>query len=157
MKVAVISLVLALAAYGSFAADFRKTSWLMSRDEVAATENGMPTSEVAYAGQLQLTFRTQLAGGTGSITYVFESDKLFAASYSFPNDDKKQVFASLRDSLSSSYGPPSLRLDGMLGWRLDRSEIALLYLPDNSCHLAYWEKGYFARINNLATSADKPN
>jgi hypothetical protein len=42
-----------------------------------------------------------------------------------------------------------------VGWRLERTEVALTYLPNKTCYVAFWEKTYFARMNNLGPAGDK--
>lgn len=42
---------------------------------------------------------------------------------------------------------PGRRGAMLVGWRLERSEIALTLLTKNTCYVAFWEKAYFARMN----------
>jgi len=151
-----LAAALLLAAYGSFGADFRKASWLMTRDQVIASEDARVDSEREFAGQQQLVFRAQLNGHSGSVTYLLEDNQLRAASYNFRNDDDRQMYSYMKSFLTGAYGKPAIQKDQMVGWRLDRTEIALTYLPSKACYVAFWEKEYFARINNLDPSGEKP-
>jgi hypothetical protein len=146
-----------LAACSLFAADFRKASWLMTQDQVIASEDANIDSEMEFAGQLQLVFHTQVIGHSGAITYLLENNKLRSATCSFRNDEKRQVYAYMKDQLTGKYGDPSVQKGDMVGWRLERTEIALTYLPNKSCYVAFWEKAYFARINNLHPAGDSPS
>jgi hypothetical protein len=154
---ALLSAAFLLAACSLFAADFRRASWLMTRDQVVASEDANVDSEMRFAGQVQLVFRTQMSGHSGAITYLLENNQLRSASYSFRGDEKRQVYAYMKDLLTGKYGTPSVVKGDMVGWRLERTEIALTYLPNKSCYAAFWEKAYFARINNLASSGDSPS
>jgi hypothetical protein len=156
LRRALLSAALVLAAYGAFAADFRRTSWLMTREQIIAAEDARVDSEMQFAGQQELVFRAQVNGHSGSITYLLEDNQLRAASYNFRNDENRQVYGFMRDLLTGKYGKPAIQKDEMVGWRLERTEIALTYLPNKSCYVAFWEKAYFARINNLSPAGDKP-
>jgi hypothetical protein len=152
---ALVPVVLFLAACGSFAADFRKTTWLMSREQIIAAEGGNVDSETDFAGQHELVFRALVNGHSGAATYLLENNQLRAASYNFRNDEDRQVYGYMKDFLTGKYGKPSLQKDEMVGWRLERTEIALAYLPNRTCYVAFWEKTYFARMNNLGPAGDK--
>jgi hypothetical protein len=156
-RCALLSAALLLAASSLFAADFRKTSWLMTREQVVASEDGNLDSEMEFAGQQQLVFRTAISGHSGAITYLLENNQLRSASYNFRNDDSRQVYGYMKDLLTGKYGKPSVQKGDMVGWRLERTEIALTYLPNKSCYVAFWEKAYFARINNLTTAGESPS
>jgi hypothetical protein len=155
LRAALLPAVFFLAAYCSFADDFRKTSWLMTRDQIIASEDTQVDSEMEFAGQQQVVFRALVKGHSGSITYLLENNQLRAASYNFGNDERRQIYSYMKDSLTTRYGKPSIHKDEMLGWRLERTEIALTYLPNKSCYVAFWEKAYFARLNNLSPSGDR--
>jgi hypothetical protein len=157
VRCALLSAALFLSAYASFAADFRRTSWLMSRDQIVAAEGGGVDSETEHAGQQQLVFKALVNGHSGSITYLLEHNQLRAASYNFRNDENRQVYSYMKDFLTSRYGQPTLKKDDMVGWRLERTEIALTYFPNKSCYVAFWEKAYFARMNNLGPAGDTPS
>jgi hypothetical protein len=129
----------------------------MTREQIIASEDANVDSEMEFAGQQQLVFRAQVNGHSGSITYLLENSQLRAASYSFRNDENRQVYAYMKDLLTGKYGKPALQKNDMVGWRLERTEIALTYLPNKSCYVAFWEKAYFARINNLNPAGDKPS
>jgi hypothetical protein len=157
LRRAVLAAALVLVAYSVSAADFRKTSWLMTREQIIAAEEANVDSEVEFAGQQQLVFRAQVNGHSGSITYLLENNQLRAASYSFRNDENRQVYAYMKDFLTGKYGKPAIQKDEMVGWRLEKTEIALTYLSNRSCYVAFWEKAYFARINKLSPAGDTPS
>ena len=127
----------------------------MTKEQIVAAEDGNVDSETEFAGQQQLVFRARVNGHSGSITYLLENNQLRAASYNFRNDENRQVYLYMKDLLTSTYGQPTLQKDEMVGWRLERTEIALTYFPNKSCYVAYWEKAYFARMNNLSPTGDK--
>ena len=151
MRNALIAALVLLAAQALAAADFRSTSWLMTRDQVTAAEGdpGIPMSD--QSGRQQILFKTYVDGRSCSITYYFENDALVSASYSFRADINREAYESMRKRITGGYGAPSVEKDTMLAWRLPRTEIALAWLPDKSCYVVYWEKDYFARINGLAS------
>ena len=129
----------------------------MTREQIIAAEDANVDSEMEFAGQQQLVFRAQVKGHSGSITYLLENNQLRAASYNFRNDENRQVYSFMKDLLTSKYGQPTLQKDQMVGWRLERTEIALTYLSNKSCYVAFWEKAYFARMNNLSPAGDTPS
>jgi hypothetical protein len=145
-------LVFLLLAYSSFALEFRKSSWLMTSDEVIASETARIVSETYQSGQQQIVFRTQVSGFPATITYILENDKLFSASCTFKRDPNRKAFNAMLQELIDQKGKPSFEKDNLVGWRLERTEIALAHLPDGTSYAAYWEKQYFARINNLGGS-----
>jgi len=126
----------------------------MTREQVIASEDADVDSELQFGGQLQLVFHARLDGHYGSITYILENNQLRAATYSFRNDEKRQVYSYMKDFLTNTYGKPAFQEDAIVGWRLERSEVALAYLPDKFCYAAFWEKAYFARMNNLSATGD---
>ncbi|MGA2639406.1 MAG: hypothetical protein ABSG21_00725 [Spirochaetia bacterium] len=136
-------------AYSSFALEFRNTSWLMTGEEVIASEAGSVVSYLSLPGQQQIVFRTFVNGFPATITYVLENNKLLSASYTFKKDLDRKAFDSMKQELISKNGKPAFEKESLVGWRLDRTEIALAHLPDGTSYAAYWEKSYFARINNL--------
>jgi len=150
-RVVVVSAFL-LVAYGSFALEFRNTSWLMTKEEVIASESGRVISELSLPGQQQIVFQTLVHGFPATITYILENDKLLSASYSFKRDLDCKAFDSMKQELISQNGNPTFEKENLVGWRLQRTEIALAHLPDGTSYAAYWEKAYFARINNLAAT-----
>ena len=152
MKRIVVPLAFFLLAYGSFALEFRKSSWLMTSDEVIASETARIVSETYQSGQQQIVFRTQVSGFPATITYILEKDKLLSASCTFTRDSSRKAFNAMLQDLIDQKGKPSFERDNLVGWRLERTEIALAHLPDGTSYAAYWEKEYFARINNLAGS-----
>jgi len=139
----------------ALAFDFRSVSWMMSRDQVVAAENLSIVSENGFGGQQELSYQTSLNGFAGSLSYTLENDRLVAASFSFPTDNHGELFRYLKGTLIRQYGPPSFQSDRLIGWRMNRTEIALAFLSGRICHLSYWEKSYFARINNLSVSASR--
>ena len=129
----------------------------MTREQIVATEDGNLDSEMEFGGQQQLIFRARVSGRSGAVTYLLENNQLRAASYNFRNDENRQVYAYMKELLTRSYGNPSVQKGEMVGWRLERTEIALTYLPDKACYVAFWEKAYFAKINNLNIAGDPPS
>jgi hypothetical protein len=149
-----ILLILALCAVAGtlFAAEFRNATWLMSKEEVVKSEPGLFVSELNLPGQQQIVFRALVNGITAIITYILENDKLISASYTFRRDLDRAAFDAMRKDLVGRDGDPAFEKDNILGWRLDRSEIALAHLRDNTTQVSYWEKSYFAKINRLSDS-----
>jgi hypothetical protein len=129
----------------------------MTREQILASEDGNLDSEMEFAGQQQLVFHAQVSGHSGAVTYLLENNQLRAASYNFRNDENRQAYAYMKDLLTGAYGKPSVQKGEMVGWRLERTEIALTYLPNKSCYVAFWEKAYFAKINNLNHAGDPPS
>jgi hypothetical protein len=155
VRKALFSLLVLVAAQSLAAADFRGTSWLMSRDEVAASE-GTPGIPVADEnGRQQVLFKTSVDGKSCSITYSFENDALVSASYSFRADLNREAYESMKKRITGGYGAPAMEKGDMLAWRLPRTEIALTWLPDKSCYVVYWQKEYFARINGLTSTESR--
>jgi hypothetical protein len=152
LKRIVIALLFSFLAYGSFALEFRKSTWMMSRDEVIASESGRAVSETYQSGQQQIVFRTLVSGFPATIIYILENDKLLSGSCTFRRDKDSKAFAAMKQELTGQNGPPSFEKPNLVGWRLQRTEIALAHLPDGTSYAAYWEKEYFARINNLTGS-----
>ena len=154
MKKAFIAVVFLILSYSSFALEFRKTSWLMTKEQVIASETGRVVSELSLPGQQQIVFRTMVNGFPATITYLLENDKLLSASYTFKRDMDRAAFDAMKQELTAKNGKPSFEKDDLVGWRLNKTEIALAHLKDGTTYAAYWEKTYFARINNLAGSGD---
>ena len=152
MTKVVIAALIFLVAQALSAVDFRSTSWLMTRDQVTASEKGAGTSVSDPSGRQQISFKTTVDGKSCFLTYYFENDSLVSASYSFRADGEREVYEAMRRKISALHGAPSVQKESMLAWRLPRTEIALTWLPDKSCYIVYWEKEYFARINGLASS-----
>ncbi len=121
----------------------------MTQEEVIASETGSVVSELSLPGQQQIVFRTVVNGFPATITYILENDRLLSASYTFKRDLDRKAFSSMKQDLASRNGKPAFEEENLVGWRLAKTEIALAYLPDGSSYVAYWEKAYFARINNL--------
>jgi hypothetical protein len=157
LKRVVIVLAFLTIAYGSFALEFRKTSWLMSKEEVIASEGGRVISELSLPGQQQVVFRSLVHGFPATITYILENDRLLSASYTFKRDLDRQAFDAMKQELTSQNGSPAFEKEDLVGWRLQKTEIALAHRPDGSSYVAYWEKAYFARINNLAADGTAKN
>jgi hypothetical protein len=59
----------------------------------------------------------------------------------------------MKGDLTKRNGMPSFERKELVGWRLEKTEIALTHLSDGTTYVAYWEKSYFARMNNLGTSS----
>jgi hypothetical protein len=147
-KVFIASAILFLSC-NAFALEFRNTSWLMSKEEVIASETSRIVSELSLPGQQQVVFRTLVNGFPATITYLLEDDKLLSASCTFKRDLDRAAFEAMKQDLTIKNGKPTFEKENLLGWRLQRTEIALAHLPDGTSYAAYWEKSYFARINNL--------
>ncbi|HET6451440.1 MAG TPA: hypothetical protein VFI08_09015 [Spirochaetia bacterium] len=143
------ALLVSLAATAG-AQEFRKTSWLMNREQVIASEGASLVSETDLKGnQQQVVFQSYLGGFPVMITYLLENDALLSASYTFRRDADRSAWAAMKQDLVTKNGPPSFEQENLLGWRLPKTEIALAHLKDGTTYVAYWEKSYFARINNL--------
>ena len=149
MKKAFTAIAFLILAFNVFALEFRNTSWLMTKDEVIASETGRIVSELNLPGQHQVVFRTLVNGFPATITYLLEDDKLLSASYTFKRDLDRAAFDAMKQELTGKNGKPTFEKENLLGWRLQRTEIALAHLPDGTSYAAYWEKTYFARLNNL--------
>ncbi len=149
MRRVITAIIIVFLACSAFASDFRKTSWLMSREQVQASEDGRLVTERDIAGQQEVIYRARFEGYEGSVTYVLENDKLLSASYNYPKDDTRTVFSHMKESLTRQFGAPSLQTDSLAVWRSERTEVALTYRGEKACYVAFWEKGYFARINRL--------
>jgi hypothetical protein len=144
-------------ANGCFALEFRNTSWLMTGVDVIASETSRAVSEASYSNQRQIVFRSVVNGYTATITYLLEDDKLLSASYTFTKDLSSRAFEAMKKDLLVKNGVPSVQTDTLLAWRLAKTEIALTHLTDGTTQAGYWEKSYFARINNLDTPQSSPN
>jgi hypothetical protein len=149
VKKTLVVCALLFLAESSFALEFRNTTWLMTKDEVVKSENGLFVSELSLPGQQQIVFRALVSGLPATITYILEHDKLISASLSFRRDVDHAAFNAMKQELVGRNGVPSFEKESLVGWRLERSEIALAHLRDGTTHVSYWEKSYFARINNL--------
>jgi hypothetical protein len=150
MKRALALPALLLAAAGAFGQEFRATTWLMSRDQVIASEGTRAVSERTQRGQQQVVFRTYVDGLPVTITYTLENDALLSASYTFARDVDRRAWVAMMQDLTGKRGPPSFEQENLAGWRLQKTEIALAHLKDGTTYVAYWEKSYFARMNRLA-------
>jgi hypothetical protein len=140
-----------LLTAGAFAQEFRKTSWLMSKEQVIASEGASLVSELDLDGnQQQVIFQSSLVGFPVTITYLLQNDELLSASYTFRRDLDRAAWDAMRQDLQARNGPPTFEQENLVGWRLPKTEIALAHLKDGTTYVAYWEKKYFARINNLA-------
>ncbi len=154
MKRLALAAALLFAAASAFPQEFRGTTWLMTHDQVVATESLRVTSESRVNGQQQIVYQTYLDGFTVTLTYLLENDALLSASYTFRRDVDRRAWVAMMQDLTEKYGPTAFEQENLAGWRLPKTEIALAHLKDGTTHVAYWEKSYFARINHL--SADKP-
>lgn len=137
-------LAVCTAAWGL---EFRGTTWLMTRDQVVASESGPIVAECAVQDQREIEYRSQLYGQSAVITYNLESDKLLSASYAFRKDLDHSAYDALRRDITSRSGPPAFEKDNLVVWRLERTEVALTHRSDGTTFVAFWEKSYFARIN----------
>jgi len=150
LKKFVLPLALLCLAFSSFAQDFRATTWLMTKTQVIDTEKTRVISEESFAGQQQLVFQSLVYGFSATITYLLVDDRLLSASYTFRKDADRSAFDAVSKDLIGKYGPATLQKGTLLGWRLDKTEIALTHLADGTTQAGFWEKSYFARINGLA-------
>ena len=153
MKRTIAAILFILSTFACFALEFRNTSWQMTRENVIASELGRAISETNVEGQQQIVYRTHKNEFVGNITYMLEKNRLLSASYSFKNDKAMQVFNIMNKELANQYGKPYFQAGKLVVWRLEHTEIALTHLPDNTCYVAYWEKAYFALMNNKNESA----
>ena len=149
MKKTFTAFAFLILAFNAFALEFRNTSWLMTKEEVIASETGRIVSELNLPGQHQVVFRTLVNGFPATITYLLENDKLLSASCTFKRDLDRAAFDAMKQELTRKNGKPTFEKENLAGWRLPRTEIALAHLPDGTSYAAYWEKTYFARLNNL--------
>ncbi len=122
----------------------------MTREEVIASETGPVVSELSLPGQRQILFRALVNGFPATITYLLENNQLLSASCNFKRDFDHKAFDAMKLDLTGRNGKPAFEKENLVGWRLVKTEIALAHLPDGTSYAAYWEKSYFARINNLA-------
>jgi len=154
VRVPVAAVALLLAASSAGAQEFRGTNWLMSRDQVIATETIRVVSETTQQGQQQVVYQTYVDGFSVTLTYLLENDALLSGSYTFKRDVDRRAWVAMMQDLAKKYGPPAFEQDNLAAWRLPKTEIALAHLKDETTYLAYWEKSYFAHINHL--SEEKP-
>jgi hypothetical protein len=152
LRKAALAIIFVFCACSLFASDFRKTSWLMTKEQVLASEDGTIVTERNVAGQQEVVYRARFEGYEGSVTYVLENDRLLAASYNYKKDETRKVYSHMKESLTRQYGKPAVQTDSLAVWRSERTEIALAYRAEKTCYVAFWEKGYFARINKLTTA-----
>ena len=150
MRRAIASAALLFAACAAFGQEFRGTSWLMSKDEVMASESIRALSESTQKGQQQVVYQTYVDGFPVTLTYLLENDALLSASYTFKRDVDRRAWVAMMQDLTQKDGPPAFEQDNLAAWRLPKTEIALAHLKDGTTQVAYWEKSYFARINHLA-------
>jgi hypothetical protein len=152
LKKAFAALLFLCLAYGSFALEFRKTSWMMTEAEVIASESTRVVSEQTVANQRQVVFQSVVNGYSATITYLLEDNKLLSASYTFKRDASRTAYNAMKKDLTAANGIASFQKDDLLGWRLPKTEIALTHLSDGTTYAAFWEKAYFGRINNLTAA-----
>jgi len=152
-RAAAVAAALLLAAAGACAQEFRGTTWLMSKDQVMATENLRAVSESSQKGQQQVVYQTYVDGFPVTLTYLLDNNALLSASYTFRRDTDRRAWVAVMQDLTQKYGATSFEQDNLAGWRLPRTEIALAHLKDGTTYVGYWEKSYFARINHLSEAA----
>jgi hypothetical protein len=150
LRITVAAILFIFSTSASFGMDFRNTSWQMSRGDVIASEIGRPISETNVANQQEIVYTIFINDVAGKITYLLKNDRLLSASYSFKNDQSMQVFNIMNKELINKYGKPNFQSGKLVVWRLEKTEIALTHLPDNTCYVAYWEKAYFAQTNQMS-------
>jgi hypothetical protein len=150
MRRAWFVLILVSLASTAFAQEFRRTSWLMSKEQIIASEGGSLVSELDLKdNQQQVVFQSYVYGFPVTITYLLQNDALLSASYTFRRDRDRAAFDMMKKDLVGKNGAPAFEQDNLAGWRLPKTEIALAHLKDGTTYVAYWEKSYFARLNNL--------
>jgi hypothetical protein len=154
VKRLLVAAALLSVAWGSFAAEFRNTTWMMSEQQVSDSEDTRMVSALTLGTTRQLVFQTKVGGFPVTITYTLENGKLLSASMSFHDDADGAAFGAMKKALVGKNGTPAFQKADLIAWRLERTEIALSRLPDGTTYVAYWEKAYFARINNLAPAGD---
>jgi hypothetical protein len=147
LRTLLVAAALVFLCCSVFALEFRKSSWMMTRDEVVASEPGRAVSEKAVQGRQQIVYRTAVGGIPATVTYTLENDRLLSASYTFKRDLARKAFDYMRQDLESQKGAPSFTGENLVGWRLENTEIALAHFSDGTSYVAYWEKEYFARMN----------
>ena len=152
MKKALSTIALLCLASTAFALDFRATTWLMTKAQVIDSESTRVVSERSFPGLQELVFKSLVNGFTATITYVLENNRLLSGSYAFQKDTSRSAFEAAKKDLIAKYGAASFQTSDLLGWRLEKTEIALAHLPDGITHADFWEKSYFARINGLAAA-----
>jgi hypothetical protein len=123
---------------------------MMSRDEVVASEPGRVLSERDLPDQRQIVYRTLIAGIPATITYTLENNKLLSASYTFRRDADRKAYTFMRQDLATQNGAPVFEKEDLVGWRTEKTEIALAHLSDGTSYVAFWEKEYFLRMNRTA-------
>ncbi len=146
---AFLAFTLLFAAGSAAAQEFRGTTWLMSKNQVIASESARVVSELSQKGQQQVVFKTFVDGLSATITYILENDALLSASYTFARDVDRRAWVAMMQDLTDKNGPPAFEQENLAGWRLPKTEIALAHLRDGTTYAAYWEKSYFAKINHL--------
>jgi hypothetical protein len=129
---------------------------MMTRDEVVASEPGRVLSERVMPDQLQIVYKTLVNGIQATITYTLENDKLLSGSYTFRRDASRKAFDIMRQDLVTRNGAPAFERGDIVGWRLEKTEIALAHLSDGTSYVAFWEKEYFRRLNRMAGVSDIP-
>ncbi|MGA2478602.1 MAG: hypothetical protein ABSG63_07625 [Spirochaetia bacterium] len=129
---------------------------MMTRDEVIASEQGRVISEKVMPDQSEIVFRTQVGGMPATITYILENDKLLSGSYTFRRDISRKAFDFMRQDLVTQNGAPAFEKGDLVGWRLEKTEIALAHFADGTSYVAFWEKDYFRRMNKTAGMGDIP-
>ncbi len=105
MKKMTLTTFLALVlAVPSFAGDFRKAEWGMTKEQVKAIEKEEPLQS---RGESLLKYKTQIMGLEGHIYYYFEKDRLRHGSYDFisvPESGCSEIFDELVEKISKKYG-----------------------------------------------------
>ena len=87
---------------------FRKTTWGMSREQVKASEDGVPTGEMPEV----ITYRGEVEGIPVIVGYLFDGDKLIKAgylmqgSYEDPNSYISD-YNKVKDFLINEHGTPA--------------------------------------------------
>ena len=157
MKKQLLLLVLLLAAYSLFAADFRKVSWFMSKQQVIEAEGRSDYKETGPSPLCtsSIAYIVSIDGYWGILVYDFDDQGLVLAMYMFANitdiygmiDHTEDGFSAyLRGSynavckgIRSKYGEASESTESGLVWHLARTDIKVKR-GEKDCTVYYVEK-----------------
>ncbi|MBA7586386.1 hypothetical protein ES708_28384 [subsurface metagenome] len=122
--------------------DFRKTNWGMSKEEVKATEDKKPGSEIDNT----IAYRVKIDGDEYICGYTFLEDKLYNAGYVFTGKHSNRNlyiddYKRLKEILIKKYGKPK---DEIVFWsddlfKNDRSQWGLAVSIGDLSYGAGWE------------------
>jgi len=107
-----LTVLLSLSVYGQY--DFRKTKWMMTREQVIMTEKDQiwKFSDTEKKGPITMqvgNFMTKVAGVSAGVYWTFVDNKLMTAWYEFHYDKSDKEGAnlhadSIRETLFDKYG-----------------------------------------------------